>query len=101
MTDTENKQDWRLEEYANTVKEVLEDFEVEPFELSKIKKQRIRMGVSDEQVRSARAKAFAAIIARFTDDDFLDDAEAQKIKKLWDGLDLLGWAPGQIDVRSE
>lgn len=73
--DTDPRSVRRIEEYVSTIKKVVEDYVIDPFELSQVKKQRVRMGVSPEQVRSAHAKVFASLIAEFADDNFLDDEE--------------------------
>lgn len=40
------------------------------------------------------ARAFATAISQFIDDDWLDDCESSKLRRLYACLQRLGWAPG-------
>lgn len=84
----------RLASYYDTLKAVLADLIVTDEELDLAKEERIRLGLNKEQIRAMHAKVYAAVIARFIDDEFLDDTEAAKLKKLTDCLRKLGWTPG-------
>ena len=41
------------------------------------------------------AKTFVRIIVQFTRDQQIDDRESARLKRLYDCLTKLGWAPGQ------
>lgn len=80
--------------YWDALKTVVADLEITDEEVEHVMQERKRLGLDEEQVRSIHAKVFASVIAQFTDDRRLDDAEVRKLNRLYRCLAKLGWAPG-------
>ena len=81
--------------YFDTLKTVVADLEITDQELALVLQERQRLGLSLGQVRSIHAKAFASVIAKFSDDGYLDNLEMLKLQRLYQCLSKLGWAPGE------
>ncbi|MEX1040439.1 MAG: 3'-5' exonuclease [Pirellulaceae bacterium] len=81
--------------YWDTLKTVLADLEITEEELQIVLEERKGGGLKKEQIRMLHAKAFSGVISQFTSDQWLDDGEVIKLRKLHDCLSKLGWAPGQ------
>lgn len=81
--------------YWDALKTVLADLEITDDELKLVQETRLRSGLQEEQIRVLHARAFASVMAQFSSDQWLDDKEARKLKKLYQCLSQLGWAPGE------
>ncbi|GHV09698.1 hypothetical protein AGMMS50229_20270 [Campylobacterota bacterium] len=81
--------------YWDLLKTVVADLVITDDELEMVNEEKKRLNLDIEQVRAIHAKIFAVVIAKFTDDDFLDAKERDKLQRLHKCLDILGWAPGQ------
>ena len=71
------------------------DLEITDEELQHIVHERKRLGLAKEQIRVLHSRAFASAIAQVCDDEWLDDSETVKLRRLHRCLAKLGWAPGQ------
>lgn len=81
--------------YMDTIKAVVADFVIDDDELELVKTEQGRLNLSKEQIKAVHAQVFSAVMAEYTDDDFLDDNESSNLQRLWRCFDILGWAPGQ------
>lgn len=86
----------KIASYWEALKAVVADLTVTEDEMYMIYEERKRLNLGLEQMRAMHAKIFAAVVAQFIDDEFLDGAEMKKLNMLWKCLDALGWAPGQF-----
>lgn len=84
-----------IREYWDTLKTVVADLEINDEELQFVIAERKRLGLPKERIRVLHARAFASAIAQFCDDEWLDDKELAKLRRLHKCLAMLGWAPGQ------
>ena len=84
-----------IREYWDTLKTVVADLKITDEELRYVVAERNRLGLAKEQIRVLHARAFANAIAQFCDDEWLDDKELTKLRRLHQCLSTLGWAPGQ------
>lgn len=84
-----------LRSYWDTLKTVIADLEISDEELQLVIAERHRLQLGPEQVRMLHARAFASVITQFIDDQWLDDRETRKLRKLHKALSTLGWAPGE------
>ncbi|WP_158261104.1 MULTISPECIES: PolC-type DNA polymerase III [Pirellulaceae] len=84
-----------LSAYWDTLKSILADLEVSEEEFVQAISVRKEAGLKKEQIRMLHAKAFSGVIAQFIDDQWLDDRETLKLRKLHQCLSKLGWAPGE------
>ena len=83
-----------IREYWDALRTVVADLEITDEELRYVVKERQRLGLAKEQIRVLHARAFASAIAQFCDDEWLDDKELGKLRRLHQCLARLGWAPG-------
>jgi DNA polymerase-3 subunit epsilon len=83
-----------IREYWDAIKTVVADLEITDEELQYVVAERKRLGLGKEQIRVVHARAFASAIAQFCDDEWLDDKELIKLRRLHQCLKTLGWAPG-------
>jgi len=81
--------------YWELLKTVVADLEITEEELVLVQSERVRSGLKDEQVRVLHARAFASVIQQFTSDQWVDDREVRKLRRLHQCLSKLGWAPGE------
>jgi DNA polymerase-3 subunit epsilon len=81
--------------YWDLLKSVLVDLEVSDEELAAIKAERELGGLSEEEVRMLHARAFASVISQFTADKRIDSSEERRLRRLYECLGRLGWAPGE------
>lgn len=84
-----------IRDYWDALKTVLADLVITDDELRHIKNERKRLGLAKEQIRMLHARAFSSAIAQFCEDEWLDDKELKKLRRLHQCLAELGWAPGQ------
>jgi DNA polymerase-3 subunit epsilon len=85
---------WAVREYQDVLTVLLADGSVSVEDARWANEQRTRLGVTQEQVRAVHARVFAAAINRCVDDEVIDDAEAEQLRALAEGLRALGWVPG-------
>lgn len=83
-----------IREYWDALRTVVADFEITTEEMEYIANERKRLGLKTEQIRFLHARAFASAITQFVDDQWLDDGELLKLRRLRRCLSKLGWAPG-------
>lgn len=81
--------------YWDALKTVLSDLEITEEELAHVRAERERSGLQPEQIRVLHARAFASAMSQFAADQWLDDREVRKLRRLHACLAELGWAPGQ------
>lgn len=85
----------RLGEYWEALKTVVLDLEITDEELAYMEEKRQEVDLQPEQIRMLHAQAFATAISQFIDDEWLDDRETSKLRRLYTCLHRLGWAPGE------
>jgi DNA polymerase-3 subunit epsilon len=81
--------------YWDALKAAVADLVITDEEIEQLKRTKRELGLQEEQVRVLHARAFASVISQFIDDQWLDDQERRKLKRLHQCLSLLGWAPGE------
>lgn len=81
--------------YWDALKSVIGDLEITDDELAFIQEEQQRGGLQPEQIRVLHARVFTSVVAQFTADQWLDDQEARRLRKLYVCLAKLGWAPGE------
>lgn len=81
--------------YWDALKTVLADLDISDEELASVLAERDRGRLKPEQIRVLHAKAFASAMSQFASDQWLDDREVRKLRRLHACLAQLGWAPGQ------
>lgn len=84
----------RCAEYWNALKAALADLEITDAEIEYLTDKRRRLQLTDSEVRSLHARAFAGILAEVTDDHLIDEREVGKVAMMADALRRLGWSPG-------
>ncbi len=84
-----------IRDYWDTLKTVVADLKITDDELQFAIAERRRLGLTKEQIRVLHARAFANAIAQFCDDQQLDNKEVLKLRRLYQCLSRLGWAPGE------
>ena len=81
--------------YWDLLKSVLVDLEVTDQEVAAIESEKDRSGISPEEVRVLHARAFTSVISQFAADKLINDREQGRLRRLYECLTRLGWAPGQ------
>jgi DNA polymerase-3 subunit epsilon len=81
--------------YWDSVKTAVADLRIDEEEMVRLRGIVEEYGLRKEQVRMVHARAFACVIDQFICDQSLDDREAKKLKRLYECLSMLGWAPGE------
>ena len=81
--------------YWEALKTVISDLDVTGEEISYLNKKKQELGLATEEVRSLHARVFADVISQSVEDRVLDDNESQTLRRLYQCLSKLGWAPGQ------
>lgn len=84
-----------IHRYWSEFTSVLTDLDVSSEELKRMQELRKQLGLTEEAIRGAHAKAFADLLIQSMEDQAIDGAEQQRIKDLHQCLARLGWAPGQ------
>lgn len=81
--------------YWDLLKSVLVDLEITESEMQAIKAEQDAGGLTPAEMRMLHARAFASVISTFTVDKRIDSREQAKLRRLYECLAKLGWAPGQ------
>ncbi len=84
----------RVQEYWDALRTVVADLEITDEEVEYILQERNRLKLPKERIRVLHARAFASVISQFVSDQWLDNREASKLRRLRRCLTRLGWAPG-------
>jgi DNA polymerase III epsilon subunit family exonuclease len=84
-----------ISKYWDSLRTVLADLDITEQELKYILDIRRKIHLPKENIRMLHAKAFASVISQFISDRTLDDKEVFKLKRLFQCLSKLGWAPGE------
>jgi hypothetical protein len=84
----------KIAAYCDTLHSALADLEISEEEYQLLQRRKNELGLQTQQVRMLHARAFAAAINEFTDDEWLDEDERKRLSRLHNCLHLLGWAPG-------
>ena len=80
-------------EYADTVREAIDDYQVEGWELDRIERLKERLGLTLGQVRAVHAYIFAECLLAYAIDGDFDANEEEQLEQIADCLDELGWRP--------
>ncbi|MHC5038983.1 MAG: 3'-5' exonuclease [Planctomycetota bacterium] len=93
----EEPEAWKrdLMTYWDALKAVLADLIIDHDELEYLNKLKDELRIPGERIRVLHARAFVSIIQQFIDDEWLDEGERDRLKKLYQCLSTLGWAPGE------
>lgn len=84
-----------LAAYWEALKTVIADLLITDAELQYLEDKRRQLRLEEPHVRALHARAFAAAINQFVDDQWLDEREYSKLRRLYQCLSRLGWAPGE------
>jgi DNA polymerase-3 subunit epsilon len=84
--------------YWDALKSILDDLEIEEYELELMRDLRSELQLPEECIRVLHARAFASAIDTCVDDQWLSDDEVHRLCKLKTALARLGWAPGELPV---
>ncbi|MFO0748463.1 MAG: 3'-5' exonuclease [Myxococcota bacterium] len=84
----------RAREYLNTVLQVVADLEIADAELGRVAARRAELQIGDDEMRAIHARVMAAMITRYSEDRRIDEVERLQLRRLYQCLDRLGWAPG-------
>jgi DNA polymerase-3 subunit epsilon len=84
-----------ITEYWDALRIVLADLEITEEEINYIIEIRKKLQLPKEKLRALHAKVFAAATCQFIADKSVDDKEVLKLKRLFQCLSKLGWAPGE------
>lgn len=80
--------------YWDALRTVLDDLVITDEEIEFLEQTQRQSGLTTEQVRMLHARIFASVIDQFIDDQWLDDKESERLRRLHQCLRRLGWAPG-------
>jgi DNA polymerase III subunit epsilon len=81
--------------YWDGLKAAVADLQIDDDEAEHLRRVVEKYQLRQEQVRMLHARAFASVISQFINDQFLDNRESRKLKRLHQCLSKLGWAPGE------
>ena len=84
----------RRREYWEALKLALSDQVISGSEVKYLREKGEGLGLRGEELRSLHAKAFAGMLARFTDDYLITDEEVKRIAGIAEAMGALGWRPG-------
>ncbi len=84
-----------IAEYWDAIATIVTELEITESKIEELRNERLRLGLTVEQIRWAHAKAFAIVTAQSTQDRSVDDREARRLERVYDCLSKLGWAPGE------
>lgn len=83
-----------MQTYWDALKAAVADLAISDEELADLLTIRKQFDIAPEQVRAVHARIFASVTARFAEDNHVDAAEVEKLRRLHECLSILGWAPG-------
>ncbi len=81
--------------YWDALKAAVADLVITDDEIEELRRTKDELALEEEQVRALHARAFASVISQVIDDQWLDDRERRKLRRLHQCLSLVGWAPGE------
>jgi DNA polymerase-3 subunit epsilon len=84
-----------IREYWDALRTVLADLDITEQELKYILDIRRKTQLPKDKIRALHAQVFASVISQFISDKTLDDKEVFKLRRLFQCLSKLGWAPGE------
>jgi len=80
--------------YWDALTTVVADLVITDEELEYMTNLKQQLKLKEQQIRVLHARAFTTVISQFINDQWLDNEECEKLKKLHECLATLGWAPG-------
>lgn len=84
----------RRREYWEALKSALSDKVISGPEVKYLREKGKVLGLPVEEVRSLHARAFAGMLARFSDDRLITDEEVKRMAQIGEAMGALGWKPG-------
>ena len=81
--------------YWDALKSAVADLQIDDEEIEELRRIVEGYNLQPEQVRMLHGRAFASVISQFISDQWLDDSEVRKLRRLHQCLSKLGWAPGE------
>jgi len=81
--------------YWDALKTALDDLIIDSEELEYLESLRKELDIPTERVRVLHARAFVSVVNEYITDQWLDEEERENLRKLYQCLTALGWAPGQ------
>ncbi len=84
-----------LGKYWEALQAVLADLEITEQEQQYLLRRAQELRLHPEQIRMLHARVFASAIQTMIDDSWLDDEECARLRRMYQCLAELGWAPGQ------
>ena len=81
-------------EYTDLVREAVDDYQIEDWELDRVAAARSELGLTLAQIRAVHAYVFAEYLTAYAIDGDLDPDEEEQIEQVAECLDELGWRPG-------
>jgi DNA polymerase-3 subunit epsilon len=81
--------------YWDALKGALSDLTITDTELKNLKQKKEQYGITDPEIKALHAKAFMSILSEFSSDCIIDGQEEEVLKRLYNCLRQLGWAPGE------
>ncbi|MGC8886311.1 MAG: 3'-5' exonuclease [Verrucomicrobiia bacterium] len=92
--ETKSRQEIRMEYYED-LKNVLSDLMITNSELEYLKRRKIELGLTEQEVKSLHAFIFSSVLSDFIKDGVIDESEEQTLHLLSECFRKLGWFPGQ------
>ncbi|MCP3903762.1 MAG: hypothetical protein GY715_09020 [Planctomycetes bacterium] len=80
--------------YANAVREAIDDFQIEGWELESIESLKAQLDLTLSQVRAVHAYVLSEYLMGYAGDGEFDADEEEQIEQIVRCLDELGWSPG-------
>ena len=81
--------------YLESVLAVVGDLEVDIEEVRRVRRERESLGLSKEVLRAVHARVFLIKLERYSEHNRIDDHEKENLRRLYQCLAALGWAPGE------
>lgn len=81
-------------EYWDALKTALADLEFTSDEIAYLLKKKHKLALGRDEMRWLHARAFSGILSDMSSDHRIDDAEAETLRRIGEGLHQLGWSPG-------
>lgn len=81
--------------YLEAVLAVVGDLEVDIEEVKKVRRERESLAIPNEVLRAVHARVFQVKLERYSEHSRIEDHEREKLRRLYQCLAALGWAPGE------